>query len=1235
MMRFSFLAPLTAGTGVGQVRLVQDNSSNQVTISPPWAAIPDASSQYVIRNVLILGRVTTRTEYDRDSRATYTVQDDGDTSHTQYDGLSRVIETTDPEGNTVETAYDADSNAIETKQTDVTTVPNVAPEAFVTTSFYDSLNRLQTQVDNLGQATYSAYDARGNLVAQADANGPTTGPNAKSFNRRGLGTGSVAANGYGFVTLTSYDGLSRPVESDTLLPANNTVDGSFLGADAYGIRQAIPTGYLDTSQAGDGLISSYSAYDADSQLLASRDDNGSTTAYVYDDQGRTRQELKGQSTGYQQTTFTIPGGDSGSFNVSLRGGVPVSAQPTSLTVGYDRDGNPTGKVDESGNQLTTTFDALDRPIGTQIILAAGFYGTTQQARQYDGLSRPTQEGTDNQGVNTGTVTTKRFYDSLSRPVEEQNQIGNLNNLSKAVSWNYDSAASGSADSPSAELYPAVSDNAQKRQIDNQFDSLGRLISRRDHRFTTGAPYAPLGTVQYIGPGRAATRTYQNSVRLTYIGRQNSQNADVGYDGLGRPIKQVWEQFTPPQALGNGTLRVGFGYVNSTGPAYDRSGNLLLAEKLHNPGNSEVYAYRAGMELSGFQRGTLNATKTAIATPTPTPGARQNQSWTLDGLGNWGQTTYTNQGGGATTESRRHTTLNAIQNVAITNGTPVPYTEDANGNLLDDGTRTFRYDALNRLHQVYRKADGMLIAEYLYDADGRRVETVVSNNGLDGHTANGTTTLWYSGWDVIEEEDGSGNDLQQYVYGDSPNELWALDNRRNGTAVDQLNAAAGEYRDFYLTDPEGSVYGLTNQGGALQEAYQYDPYGVQTVFDPTNPSGGVVDFTNPSSYTVTVGGYSQLLNQAVNPFLFTGQRVDRETGGLYDYNNRIYSPVLGRFLQEDPLGSAVDSNFYRYVHNAPTAATDPSGLEEQPSWWQRKLGALTAGLGDLAGALNPLGAVPMADPSALAGLARASAEGQLGERLAGNAGQLGLMALEGARAFAIAGPTPAMQVAGQMGTQSAWERIDRQVDEELRGLPTLLFSYGVYRYARGPAGALTEAEGSAAGNGSRGLAPGTTARSGRYTFDFEAMRFRDAQGDFVPFEQVQQRTFASMERARARLNFPEGENTLARLDADGRSLLGRNSGAVEGGTDVTLRPLNAQTRTHAEGEVFQRFFDKGMSANEGVLWVDRGFCGSCGTRGGVGSLLLATRMERVIAVTPDGVFLINASRPSTPIPITIR
>ena len=174
-------------------------------------------------------------------------------------------------------------------------------------------------------------------------------------------------------------------------------------------------------------------------------------------------------------------------------------------------------------------------------------------------------------------------------------------------------------------------------------------------------------------------------------------------------------------------------------------------------------------------------------------------------------------------------------------------------------------------------------------------------------------------------------------------------------------------------------------------------------------------------------------------------------------------------------------------------------------------------------------------------------------------------------------------------------------------------------------------------GLRAVGGGASARNiggGRFTFDEAAQQFRNGRGDLVPFSEVQSKVGASLERSARRLGLGEGD-TLARLDVGGRSLLGRNSGAVPGGTNVGLRPLNPITRTHAEAEVFQRFANKGFGGETGVLFVNRGFCASCGRNGGVGSLLRATGLQRVVAVTPDGTFIINATKPSAPIPITIR
>jgi len=51
-------------------------------------------------------------------------------------------------------------------------------------------------------------------------------------------------------------------------------------------------------------------------------------------------------------------------------------------------------------------------------------------------------------------------------------------------------------------------------------------------------------------------------------------------------------------------------------------------------------------------------------------------------------------------------------------------------------------------------------------------------------------------------------------------------------------------------------------------------------------------------------------------------------GLYDYRARFYDPVLGRFIQPDPIvpepGNPQALNRYAYVYNNPLRYTDPSG-----------------------------------------------------------------------------------------------------------------------------------------------------------------------------------------------------------------------------------------------------------------------------------------------------------------------
>jgi RHS repeat-associated protein len=61
-------------------------------------------------------------------------------------------------------------------------------------------------------------------------------------------------------------------------------------------------------------------------------------------------------------------------------------------------------------------------------------------------------------------------------------------------------------------------------------------------------------------------------------------------------------------------------------------------------------------------------------------------------------------------------------------------------------------------------------------------------------------------------------------------------------------------------------------------------------------------------------------------VFLHQGGERVAAGDYEFRNRVYSPNLGRWLSNDPLGfNAGDQNWYRAIGNNPGNGLDPSGF----------------------------------------------------------------------------------------------------------------------------------------------------------------------------------------------------------------------------------------------------------------------------------------------------------------------
>jgi RHS repeat-associated protein len=210
-----------------------------------------------------------------------------------------------------------------------------------------------------------------------------------------------------------------------------------------------------------------------------------------------------------------------------------------------------------------------------------------------------------------------------------------------------------------------------------------------------------------------------------------------------------------------------------------------------------------------------------------------------------------------------------------NGDPLSY--DPNGNVTGWGDMFFTWDARDRLVGITNAPAGD--ASFSYDSSGRRIEKTVG--GV-------TTKYLYDGLDIVKEMDGLGNTKAWYVRTLNIDEPFAR------------IAADGTVR-YYHADALGSIIALTDTNGDIRTQYNYSPFGV-----------------------------TQLMGEASdNPFQYTGREYDGT--GLYYYRARYYSPEMGRFISEDPIGLTGGINMYAYVGNRPVNFVDPLGLLDVNCW----------------------------------------------------------------------------------------------------------------------------------------------------------------------------------------------------------------------------------------------------------------------------------------------------------------
>jgi len=634
------------------------------------------------------------------------------TTRYQYDDGGNVTEATDPRGNS--TTYNFADNFAQTSCTPssngltgnaaayVKTITNALSQG-TTYSYNSCFGNVATVTDPNLQLMRYAYDTLGRKASLSLPDGGLTTWSYNDVAPISITQSKKQTNTANVTTVEDHDGLGRTVQTQLTSDTSGTdyVDTTY---DVAGRIATVSNPYRTTSDPTYG-ITGYQ-YDALNRVATLTRQDGATVLTTY---AGAATQVQDEGNGISRVT-RVSQTDAQGRLISLcevSGVTLLGSGATPAACGQS--------ISATGFLTTYQYDALDNLTS---VTQNGLIGRTFV---YDSLSRLTSATNPESGATTyaydsnGNLTSKTDagaitlnYNPAGSPIDALNRVTQrtYSDGTPTATFTYDVTSADGLTGLQKTVGHLVEASVGNARLVNSYDPVGRVLTQWQCTpqncgtawFSLAYQYDYLGnpTSSTNGEGVALTYAYNGAAQLTGVtsslsdanhpatlftsGVYNAIGVLTGASlGNGISLARSYDPRTQMTLLSDGTVyRLG---LTST-----PNGDVLT-------GNDSIN----GNRTYGYD--DFNRLKSASATG-------QAYTFDYDRFGNRWQ-----QNGPYT----------MMESFSGNNNRMDGYSYDAAGNLLNDGTHNYAYDAENRIKQV----DAGSTATYVYDANGQRVEAILA------------------------------------------------------------------------------------------------------------------------------------------------------------------------------------------------------------------------------------------------------------------------------------------------------------------------------------------------------------------------------------------------------------------------------------------------------------------------------------------------------------------------------